>query len=198
MLPSPFYVIEDFISPFQCERFISLNASGKSQTIQKLNGGGIPLIENSFADHTESIQNRFNCILSESIDSTFIQLKENSTGGSTPPAIPGWMNSRKKWFRTENIDFVGIIPLKTFSSDVPMDTRFEVYGGKIEFQNFNFSILPERGSLILIPSAPNFIHSISPILFGTFEYIQILLSTTEPWVYNSELFSPEISAFLNQ
>ena len=190
--PSPFFVIEDFISPLQCEKIRNSKYVQKSnlphvQTIRD----GQKLIVNSVLDYKQEIETRFGGVMNDDIKSLFLQFPENPTVPCQAVQIDSWQFIRRKWTKVKNIDLIGLIPLKTYNSDVPIDVEFETYGSKIEFPNFNFGILPERGSLILFPSAPNFAYAISHNLLGGIEFIKvhIVLSTVEnQWEFNSDNF----------
>jgi len=66
--------------------------------------------------------------------------------------------------------------LKDFNSNVPLDPRHEVFGGKLEFPAYNFSLVPQRGTLVMFPAGPHFITVISPILLGSLQQIKLTVS----------------------
>lgn len=192
-LKSPFFVVEDFLSPLQCDRLISLNKVVNGGTcIRHLNEGQFSVVSNSLTDYSEQICERYGAELSTDIKLLFQQFEENASRPALSPQVEGWESLRRKWTKTKNIDLVGFIPLKSYCDSLPIDLNFEVYGGKLEMLNFNFSILPERGSLILMPAAPNFIHAISPINFGSFEMVKINCTFTTPWSFDLSKFSTSI------
>lgn len=195
--PSPFFIIEDFISPLQCEKILQANVvKNDIGSIRILNEGVVPVVRNSILDYKSEISNRFSAELSDDIKCLFVQTRENAGVPALRPQIDGWEAPRRRWVKTKNIDLVGFIPLKTFCDNVPIDVDFEVYGGKLEMINFNFSILPERGSLILMPAAPNFMYAISPVNFGTLEFIKFYCRFEIPWTYDSSKFSSELSSII--
>jgi hypothetical protein len=99
---------------------------------------------------------------------------------------------RKKWVKTKDVDLVGYLWLKDYGGGVPLDPRIEVYGGKLEFPAYNFSLVPQRGTLILFPAGPHFITAISPILVGSLEQVKITvkLKTDDGglWLYDPKNF----------
>jgi hypothetical protein len=99
---------------------------------------------------------------------------------------------RKKWVKTKDVDLVGYLWLKDYGGGVPLDPRFEVYGGKLEFPAYNFSIVPQRGTLVLFPAGPHFITAVSPVLVGSLEQIKITVKLKNP---NGEMFIYQPSNF---
>lgn len=195
--PSPFFIIEDFISPLQCEKILQSNfLANDTGSIRILNEGVVPVVKNSILDYKDEISERYSAQLSEDVKCLFIQTRENAGVPAIRPQIDGWEPQRRKWIKNKNIDLVGIIPLKTYCDNVPIDVSFEVYGGKLEMINFNFSILPERGSLILMPSAPNFLYAISPVNFGTLEFIKVYCRFEDPWTYTASSYNTELSSII--
>lgn len=193
---TPFFVVEDFISPLQCDKLLALNHEVVQTvpSIRLLNDGGSRIIHRSINEYSDDIDAHYNCTISNDIKVSFIHLPENPSIPGQPQFIDGWHKTQKrKWERTKNIDLIGIVPLKTYCDTVPIDTAFEVYGGKIEMTSFNFSFIPERGSLIMFPCAPNFIHAVSPINFGTMQYVKIYLSMQYDWEFNIENFSVNLN-----
>lgn len=195
--PSPFFIIEEFISPLQCENIRNLNfvKNSKIPHVQTIKDGQ-KLIINSLLDYKDEIEKRFNGVINSDIKSLFLQFPENPAIPCQSVQIDSWQLIRRKWTKIKNIDLIGLIPLKTYNSEVPIDVGFETYGSKIEFPNFNFGILPERGSLILFPSAPNFNYAISHNLLGGIEFIKIhivLSVDSNQWEFNMENYSFSLS-----
>jgi len=202
MIRSPFFVIEDAVSPAKCDLIISqLGISTPS-----LNEKGKPLKHERFVIDAELVN-----YLQEAVQPNVSEMEERYNGGiknfETPlfqqyfenPEVPcethGCDNSkflRKKWIKTKDTDLVGYLWLKDFNSGVPLDPRFEVYGGKLEFPAYNFSLVPTRGTIVFFPGGPHFITACSPILVGSLEQIKITIklhtSDDSPWLYNPENF----------
>lgn len=194
---SPFHTIEHFISPSVCEQLIA--ELGISEPTRDENENPIkhvrilkdPEHATFFKDliqrHSAEIEERYNAHIDEMGVPVFQQFFEDP---SRPCEMHGCENSkflRKKWVKTKDIDLVGFISLKDFGSGVPLDPRIEVYGGKLEFPAYGFSIVPQRGTLVLYPGGPHFITAISPILVGSLEQIKITLklkaASGEMWIY---------------
>lgn len=95
---------------------------------------------------------------------------------------------RKKWVRTRARDFTGIIFFSDYNEKEDFDTEYEVYGGKIEFPQHGFSLNPERGTLVIFPSGPHFINSISPINVGDLYFAKFHIASQAPYLHDPEKF----------
>jgi hypothetical protein len=181
---SPFFVVEELLSPLQCDKLIALNRIQNSpSSVRHLNEGQFSIVKNSILDYTSEMNQRYGTTVSDDIKMLFCQFPENASAPALHAQIDGWVSQKRKWNKTKNIDFIGIIPLKSFCDSLPIDLNFETYGGKLELINFNFSILPERGSMIVFPCVPNFLYAISPINFGSFEMIKVFFSVDGDWEF---------------
>lgn len=202
MIKSPFLVTEHFTSPAVCETIIKqLGLSTPS-----IDRDGNPLrydhkiAEPNLVEHLKSaltdlipeINDRYNAVVDNIEVPVFNQYFENP---NKPCELHGCENSkllRKKWVKVKDIDLVGYLWLKDFNSGVPLDPRYELYGGKLEFAAYNFSIVPQRGTLLLFPAGPHFITAISPVLVGSLEQIKfgIKLKAKDGgmWMYQPQNF----------
>lgn len=194
---SPFFIIEEFISPLQCEKLVSSLALKKPSRLE--NGDPIAYerylpndsestrILESLADHQEVINSYYaTSVASYSIK--FQQFWENTKAPAQEISLPGWKYSRKKWTKVANVDFVGIVWLKDYNDSVPLDPRYETYGGKLEFPSFDFSFVPTRGTMTIFPATPNFAYAISHVLFGSMEQLVVGVSANKEFVYKSDNF----------
>lgn len=180
-MKSPFIVVQDFLSPQVCEKIIEDNRvmspdfdeDGTPKKLERFNLLWENEIAERFSHLTEEIKDRYDCVYRGLEKPLFQYYPENA---KSPAENPGCENSkyvRKKWVMHKDVDLVGFIWLKDFNSNVPVDPRFEVFGGKLEFPAYNFSLMPQRGSLILFPAGPHFITVISPIILGDLYQIKL-------------------------
>jgi len=185
MTKSPFFVAEDALSPAKCEQLVaqlglrvpSLDEAGKPLKHERIlaDADVFSPIGDALQERSAEIASRYSADIKGVEKPVFQQYFENP---AVPCELHGCENSkflRKKWVKHKDVDLVGFIWLKDFNGGVPLDPRFEVYGGKLEFPAYNFSLVPQRGTLVLYPAGPHFITAISPILVGSLEHIKVTI-----------------------
>lgn len=199
---SPFHVVENFISPANCERIIKEYGISEPSFNEKLqpvknvrfikDPGLSQLLQNAVLENGQDIQDRYNGTIRGMETPHFQQYFEDP---KNPAEMHGCESSkyvRKKWVKTKDVDLVAFVWLKDYGSGVPLDPRFEVYGGKLEFPGYNFSLVPQRGTMVMFPAGPHFITAISPVLVGSLELIKfgVKLTVGEDgiWLYTPENF----------
>ena len=180
MINSPFIIEPDFLSPLLCEQICAdigsvpnYDSNDKPTKLEKHLLQHEHIIAEKFKDFHDRIEKTYSCIY-EGLQKPVFQLY--SENAAKPAEEPGCENSkflRRKWVMNKDVDLVGFIWLKDFNSNVPLDSEYEVYGGKLEFPAFNFSLVPQRGTLVLFPAGPHFITAISPILLGNLHQIKL-------------------------
>lgn len=199
---SPFHIVENFISPAACEKIIT--QFGIIEPSQDENGHPLKnerlikdaavsrLIQEAVLDSGQAIQDRYNGLVKGMEVPRFQQYFENPKKPCEPHGCENSEYVRKKWVKRKDVDLVGYIWLKDYGSGVPLDPRFEVYGGKLEFPAYNFSLVPQRGTMVMFPAGPHFITAVSPVLVGSLEVIKfgIKLTTNEEgiWLYQPDNF----------
>jgi len=97
-----------------------------------------------------------------------------------------WIN--KKWTRTKDRDFSAVLFLSDYQDQLPFDSDYECYGGKLEFLQHKFGFNPERGTLIFYPSGPHFINAIADIVAGDLFLARFYEAATMPFIYQPENF----------
>lgn len=199
-MKSPFFIVQEFISPKRCEEIIS-----KIQVNQPnfdINGDPIKLerhdaiIEDQLYAELKvfipEIEERYSAKYKGTENMVFQYYPEFA---KKPAENPGCENSkyiRKKWVKVKDVDLTGVLWLKDFNATAPIDPRIEVYGGKLEFPAYDFSLVPQAGTLVLFPAGPHFINAISPILVSDLYQVKINICI-EPqegglWLYNPKFF----------
>jgi hypothetical protein len=199
-MKSPFIIIQDFISPLTCEKIIedikvltpNFDSEGEPKKLEKHNLAWEQEIIERFREQIPLIEEQYDCIYTGLEKPLFQHYPENA---KVPAEQPGCENSqyiRRKWVMHKDVDLVGFIWLKDYNENVPLDPRHEVLGGKLEFPAFNFSLMPQRGSLVLFPAGPHFISVISPILLGDMYQIKLNVCISEKnesrWFYQPQKF----------
>lgn len=197
MIHSPFHVTEDFISPLQCEELIKHLALKKPDT----DPAGQPLkYERLVPTHVAGqvmselealkplLESRYNSEVQGDPQLLFQQYWENQKAPAELHGVEGWKYVRKKWSKLKDVDLVGVLWLKDYHDSVPLDPRHEVYGGKLEFPAYNFSLTPVRGTLVVYPATPHFVSATSHILLGSLEQLRVSIRLTKGWTYEAKNF----------
>lgn len=197
---SPFFVIQDFISPKKCDEILSkleirqpdIDKEGFPIKMERHDDELESVLFSRFKEFIPQIEERYDAKYKATEKLLFQYYPENS---SKPAENPGCENSkyvRRKWVKVKNVDLTGILWLKDFNSKVPLDVRTEVYGGKLEFPLYNFSLVPQRGSLVLFPAGPHFISAISPVLVSQLYQVKFNVNLIEKdgsmWFYQPASF----------
>ena len=200
MIRSPFFIIEDALSPARCEALVAalgirapnLDERGKPFRNERIMTDHVDQVRAALEPHLSAIEERYEARIRGMETPLFQQFFENP---QDPAVAHGCENAkflRKKWVKSKDVDLVGFIWLKDFNSGVPLDPRFEVYGGKLEFPAYDFSLVPQRGTLVLYPAGPHFITCISPVLVGSLEQVKITIKMLardgSPWLYQPSSF----------
>lgn len=198
---SPFHVLENLVSPLRCEQLIkelallrpSYGEDGHPLKYERmLPTPELSMLRSELSAHRADIEVRYTARLSSDWHGMFQQYWEDPKRPAEPIGAQGWQYSRKKWHKVRDIDLVGFLWLKDFNSSVPLDPRFEVYGAKLEFPAYDFSLTPVRGTAVLFPATPHFVHALSHVMFGSMEQILLTAKLTAPsgatWTYDPRQF----------
>lgn len=191
---SPFYVVEEFISPLMCEDIIErLNNTSPNR-----DGDGNPTLTIKSNRLTEMR------VLPLILD--LVPKLEQYYGFTYEGTLPfdfewypsGYQHAiahcdnsslvKGKWYRTNEKDFVGVIFLNDYSDAPPFDSDFEVVGGKLGFPTHNFSFMPQRGQLVVFPGEQHFVNAIQDVPYGNLNLLKFYISSEEDYVYDPSKF----------
>lgn len=197
---SPFLVFENFISPKVCEQIVDnirverpdVDEKGDPIKMERHHDDFQSLIYGQLKDKIPEIEERYDAKYKGTDSIIFQFFPENSKSAAQAPGCENSRYVRKKWVKVKDVDLTGVLWLKDFNGSVPLDKRMEVYGGKTEFPAYNFSLVPQRGTLTIFPAGPHFITAISPVLVGDLYQVKINI-TIEPkdggiWLYQPSEF----------
>jgi len=210
MSKSPFLIIQDFFSAKLCEDFVekfkvntpNTNQDGRPIKLERIISPieGQDLFLNKFYNYIGLIEEKYNCNYKGTEQLLLQHFPEND---KLPAEETGCDNARffrKKWIKTRDVDLTGFIWLKDYNDTAPLDDRFEVYGGKIEYPAYDFSLTPQRGTMLLFPAGPHFIHAISPVVIGDMYQIKFNVKITDKnnglWIYNPQDYAVGNEGFL--
>lgn len=186
---SPFYVIQDFISPLLCEELIDLCDFNVPDTDRE----GNEIKTTRTCEPAENIiYERLLRVLPDIQSYYDIQYKgtERIAFEWFPEGCQGQFvceNSehlRGKWLRVRNRDLSAVLFMTDYQEKVPFEQEFEAYGGKLEFVQHQFGFQPNRGTLIVFPSDPHFINITSRLLAGDLYQARIQMVAKAPYIYN--------------
>lgn len=190
---SPFYIVEEFVSPLKCEDMIDLCDFNVPDTDIE----GHPIKTRKTCEQAEMlIYERLQVILDDVQSHYGIKYRGTErmnfewypTGAHEPAHAENSEFVRGKWLRTRGADLTGILFLSDYQDDVPFESDYEVYGGKLEFPQHLFGFNPTRGTLVIFPSAPHFINATAPIHYGDLYQVRFNIVAQTPFWYNPSDF----------
>lgn len=190
---SPFYVVEGFLSPKVCEQIVDI----LGLYTPDVDKNGYPIKMYRYKEDAEEIvfKQLQPCIpqLMEHYGTMYqgtetIQFEFFSEGIKPEPVCENSNYVNKKWMRTKNRDISAVLFLYEYNENPPFDSDYECYGGKLEFPQHGFSFVPQRGTLVVYPSAPHFINATSTIAFGDSVQARIHMATQMPYLYDPTQF----------
>ncbi len=189
---SPFIVYQDFISPKMCDQIIenfnikvfNKDTDGTLLKYETYNDFGEDVIFNNLKNKIKELENNYNFEYEGTERMIFQSFPMRNGNISEEPGCQNSKYLRKKWVKIKNIDLTGVLWLNNYQDKPPFDNKTEVYGGKLEFPAYNFSLVPEKGTLVLFPACPHFISLVSPILVGNLCQVRINITVKQPYFYN--------------
>lgn len=190
---SPFYVIQEFISPLMCEEILDWcdfnvpdqDKDGNEVLTHKVSERAEGLVYERLLLTLPEIQAYYQFMYKGTERVSFEWFPENSIGEHH---AENSVFVRNKWLRTKQRDFTGVLFLSDYQDDAPFDSDYEVLGGKLEFPQHQFSFNPQRGTLVVFPSDPHFINVTSRVLAGDLFQARIQIAASMPYIYNPAQF----------
>lgn len=193
-IKSPFYVVDEFLSPLLCEQIV--DDTDFLVPDEDADGHEIKTCKTANDSVEWIIYERVNTLLPE-LQAYYqflykgterTQIEWFPTGSSGECSCENSTFLRGKWLRTKQRDFTGILFLSDYQDSPSFDSDFEVYGGKLEFAQHQFGFNPTRGTLIVFPSDPHFINNTSTVLAGDLFQARIQIAAQYPFLYQPEQF----------
>lgn len=186
---SPFYIIEEFVSPLLCEEIIdSVNFTtpdtdkeGHPVKTFKTCDTAEEVIYERMVSHIPNIMAYYEQTYQGTERIMFEWFTEGSAGGFV---CENSERLRNKWLRVRQRDLTCVLFLSDYQDNIPFSQDYEVYGGKLEFIQHNFGFNPRRGTLVIFPSDPHFINATSVVQAGDLCQARIQIATQRPFIYN--------------
>lgn len=190
---SPFYVIENFVSPLTCEDIID-NVPFVEPDV---NHEGIPtvsvcaddtyqdLLFRAFQPYIPKLEQYYGY---QHKGTEYFEFEWLTEGGVIPVHAENAENINNTWVQTKQRDFTCVLFLTDYNDCPPFDDDFECYGGKLEFINHQFGFNPSRGTLIIFPSDPRFCNASSQVIAGDLYQVRFHIVAKTPYVYDPKQF----------
>jgi len=202
---SPFYIIQDFISPLMCEEIIDQ----VSFTVPDTDAKGNPIacirqepeyeifLYDRLQKHIADITKHYDITYKAT---TEILFHWYDIGAKQAPQCENGQFLNNKWVKVRDRDITCILMLSDFNdgSIQPFDDEYEVYGGKLEFPQHRFSFQAQRGTLIAFPSEPHFINAITSILAGGLYLAKFHIAAQTPFLYDPKKFPGDYTTWLKE
>jgi hypothetical protein len=190
---SPFYVIEDFVSPLLCEELLEM-CNFTVPDVDKFDKNVVTITSNDRAEeiiyeqlqlHMPNIQSHYSIQYKGTEPILFEWYTEGCVGTM---AVENSVFVRGKWLRTKARDLSAILFLNDYQEGNGFDSEYEVYGGKLEFPQHQFGFNPQRGTLVVFPSDPHFINVTSKVQAGELVQARIQISAQSMYLYDPSKF----------
>ena len=194
MTKSPFYIIQDFISPVACEQMVdALNCwdpdSDKDDApISKTmhHDRNEETVYTALLDHIDDIREHYN-IEYKGMERINFEWYPHACDQSDVKCGNS-IYARKQWVRNKDRDLTAVLFFSDYQDKIPFDSEYEVYGGKLEFPQHHFGFNPQRGTLIVFPSDPHFLNVTNTILAGDLFMARMHIAASQPYMYQPNDF----------
>ena len=190
---SPFYVVQDFVSPLMCEDIVDavdfsvpdLDKDGHAVATMKTNDFAEQMIYERFLQLLPSIEEYYG-IMYKGMERIQFEWLPSGTVGEAHAENANFL--RGKWLKTKPRDFTAVLFLSDYNESADYEQEFEVYGGKLEFPQHKFSFSPVRGTLVVFPSDPHFINISSTVFVGDLFQARIQVAAQNTYIYQPANF----------
>lgn len=194
---SPFLVYEDFLSPKQADYIVDtlniiepdVNAYDQPIKSARSNHHCESVVFNLLESKKAEVEQYYGFTWKGTESMSFEFFPEGCANG-LEPTCSNAIYTNKKWLRNKNRDFTGVIFLSDYNEGVTdeFDPSFEVFGGKLQFPQYDFSFQAKRGTMVIFPAGPNFIHAVSKIEAGDLFMIRFHICAEQLWPYDPKKF----------
>jgi len=190
---SPFFIVQDFISPMMCEDLVDtleftvpdVDKDDHSIPTYKTHELAERVVYERFLQLVPQLEEYYGI---DYKGTERVQFEWFAQGSEGEMHAENSSYLRKKWLRTKQRDLTAVLFLSDYQEQASFDAEFEVYGGKLEFPQHNRSINPQRGTLVVFPSDPHFINRTSGVFIGDLYQARIQLAAKTPFIYQPQGF----------
>lgn len=206
MIKSPFKVYQDFLSPKHCDAIVDrisakgghVDKDGRPMVMERLDQESQDIIFDRLKPMVPELEEYYGLTYKGTEKIKFQGFPEGMNGPAEKPRCFNAEYLRKKWVKVAPVDLTAVLWLSDFQDKAPLDTRYEVYGGKLEFPAYDFSLVPQRGTLIIYPAGPHFISAISPVMVGNLYQARINIGAEGQWLYQPSNFQGKYQDWFQQ
>lgn len=199
---SPFLVVQNFLSPKLCELIVDrlgfftpdVNADGQPIKMQRTHDESERLIFDRFNPLIPNISQYYGFEYKGTEEMSFEFLPQES---SDTHKCENSKYLRKKWVRVLDRDISCVLFLSDYNDNIPFDSEYEVYGGKLEFPQYNFGFNPQRGTLIMYPSGPHFVNANADIRYGDLYQVRFHIAASMPYLYDPRNFPGDFTSWFS-
>lgn len=205
---SPFYIIEDFISPLKTEEIIDTLGCLEPDTDQegfamrntRTNDASEELIYHTLQQYIPTLEQHYGFKYKGTERVIFEWYPHGCAAQEARCENASYVKrpSGSAWVRNRERDLSCVLFLSTYQDEVPFDSEYEVYGGKFEFPQHQFGFNPQRGTLVIFPSDPHFINAIADVAYGDLFLARFHIAATEPFLYDPTKFPGDFRSWLEQ
>lgn len=201
---SPFYIIQEFVSPLLCEQMVDsldfiepdTNSKDEPTLTIKRDDSFERVIYQYVQQRLPEIEAHYDVQYRGMKPVEFRWYPMNYAGDEKITCENStYVDKRKVWVKNKDRDLTAILFLSNFNAEVPFDSSYEVYGGKYEFPQHNFGFNAERGTLIVYPSGPHFLNSVTDVKYGDLFLAKFHIATAAPFVYNPKDFPGDMRSW---
>lgn len=94
-----------------------------------------------------------------------------------------------RWYKTKNRDFTCVIFLSSGAETLDdTESEYDCLGGKLQFVNYGFGIVPQLGDIICFPSDARFANSTSKVHDGDLIQIRVHITSKVPYIHDISAF----------
>jgi hypothetical protein len=203
---SPFLVYQEFMSPKACKEILDAvkvsapnrDSDGYAMKLERFHNESEDKIFAKFKPLIPEIEAHYNLKYKGTEHLVFQHFPEGMKGLAESPHCENSQYLRKKWVKVRERDLTAVLWLKDYQDSVPLDPKIEVYGGKLEFPAYNFSIQPQCGTLMIYPAGPHFITATSPVLVGDLHCVRFHIAADGTWIYQPDQFKGTYQEWFNE